>query len=107
MVQVKCEVISNSLMKTPSKGIMVGSGWAEPGRARPVRYRYRSCVQKKRFMFFKPYRKKKSIVSEISRCLKVLYDCGKKLSTTGLLATILIYNYLYRKSIFFLSIINM
>ena len=62
--------------------------------------------KKKHFMFYKSYRKKKSIDSWISRCLKVLYDYGNKLSTTGSLVINIISNYLYHKSIL-ISFINL
>ena len=44
-----------------------------------VHHRYRLYMFKnKHFLFYRPY-KKKSLVSEILRCLKILLDCGIKL----------------------------
>ena len=45
-------------------------------------------VKKKLFLLHKS-NTKKSIVSEMPRCMKVPYDLGKKLSTTGYLGIML------------------
>ena len=54
-------------------------GWAGSGWAGPAHYGYRSNGQKvQEFVLYNI--SEKSMVSEISLCLKVPYECGKKLS---------------------------
>ena len=55
-------------------------------------------VKKRYFLLNRPYRKKQ-YVSEISRCLKIRYDCGKK-HRLQLLSTDLKYFSIYTCSIF-------
>ena len=54
-----------------------------------VKKRYGYCLYGQKETFFVPYAvMKKLIVFEILRCLKVSYDCGKKLSTRACSASL-------------------